>query len=113
MIRYFICKTVKTSRLKKLQIRQNINNLAYVPSHLPIFDWNLIKQIYYKKIFIKHSFQRFRQRLKSTFNSLFMQVYILFHTKKCMLLNMSAKFVIKDKPFSIYVEKPLNNSYIQ
>ena len=44
-------------------------------------DWILIKQIYNKMNFIKDDFQRFRQQFKSTSNWLFLEVYILFHTK--------------------------------
>ena len=67
-------------------------NVANVPSHPPIFDWNLMKQIYYKRIFIKDSLKYFantyRRPLQLTVSG---GLSIVSH-KKCMILNMSANF---------------------
>ena len=39
-------------------------------------------------------------QFKNTSSWLFLKVYVLFHQKKCTFQNMSAKFVMKNKPFS-------------
>ena len=75
--------------------------VAYVPSHFLIFDWNLIKQIYYKKFFIKDSFQRFKNTLGAPSTGYFWKTIYCFTQKTHVF-----EYVIKNKPFSIYVGKP-------
>ena len=56
-----------------------------------LFDWILIKQIYYKMNLIKDSFQRFCQYFKSTYDWLFLEAYAYCFTQKMCV----SKYVCK------------------
>ena len=61
-----ILQICKDTTFEKITNHLNMNNVANVSSHLPVFNWNLIKQISCKMIYSKTVFKEFANTLRAS-----------------------------------------------
>ena len=78
-----ILQICKDTTFEKITNHLNINNVANVSSHLPVFDWNLIKQISYKMISSKTVFKEFANTLRASPIYCFWQYICRFKKSAC------------------------------
>ena len=91
-------------------------NVANVPSHPPIFDWNLMKQIYYKRIFIKDSLKYFANTYRGPPTDYFWKAINCFtqkvHDSEYVCKFLISHFLIKMLLFpQVFSRAPPNGSF--